>query len=48
MIMDDVGNGIMGVIIVTTNHLGTIVEGLRNIMTPPPVTVVDTVSNSRQ
>jgi hypothetical protein len=48
MIMDDVGDGIRGGIIVTTNHLGTILEGLRKIMTPPPVTVVDTVCNSRQ
>jgi hypothetical protein len=48
MIMDDVGNGIRGLMIVTTNHLGTFFEGLRKIMTPPPVKVVDTVCNSRQ
>jgi hypothetical protein len=48
MIMDDVGNGIRGLIIVTTNHLGAFFEGLRKFMTPPPVKVVDNVCNSRQ
>jgi hypothetical protein len=48
MIMDDVGNGIRGLMIMTTNHLGTFFEGLRKIMTPPLVKIVDTVCNSRQ
>jgi hypothetical protein len=48
MIMDDVGKGIRGLMIVTTNHIGTFFVGVRKIMTPPPVKVVDTVCNSRQ
>ena len=47
LIMDDVGNGIRGLTIVTINHLGTFLEGLRKIMTPPPGKVVDIVCNSR-
>jgi hypothetical protein len=48
MIMDDAGNGIRGLMIATTNYLGTFFEELRKIMTPPPIKVVDTVGNSRQ
>jgi len=35
-------------LVVTTSHLRTFFEGLRKIMTPPPVKVVDNVCNSRQ
>jgi len=48
MIMDDVGNGIRGLMIATTNYLGTFFEGLKKIISPPPVKVVDTVCNSKQ
>jgi hypothetical protein len=39
--MHNVVNGIRGLTIVTTNHLGTALEGLRNIMTSPPAKVVN-------